>query len=184
MGYGDYYWGLYRDYYRDPFPDSLLSTRQLCQAQADWAQRRAQTFDEEPRFSCSELRCRGGGAGSSSLSGSLQGSISSIGSGSGLRFQDRIQDPLVSRDTFGCPWVGFGVRWAGCSIGGLDAGFRLVLLLGWLRQCFPSPSGYFDASALEFVLLGGMLWQTFVSLHGSKIRALCGPLWQIMVCQP
>ena len=21
MGYGDYYWGLYRDYYRDPFPN-------------------------------------------------------------------------------------------------------------------------------------------------------------------
>ena len=28
MDYGDYYWGLYRDYYRDPFPHSLLSTRQ------------------------------------------------------------------------------------------------------------------------------------------------------------
>ena len=47
MDYGDYYWGVYRDYYRDPFPDkfscpcsgwrlpgtylnphSLLSTRQ------------------------------------------------------------------------------------------------------------------------------------------------------------
>ena len=26
MDYGDYYWGLYRDYYRDPFPHSLLST--------------------------------------------------------------------------------------------------------------------------------------------------------------
>ena len=28
MDYGDYCWGLYRDYYRDPFPHSLLSTRQ------------------------------------------------------------------------------------------------------------------------------------------------------------
>ena len=28
MDYGDYYWGLYRGYYRDPFPHSLLSTRQ------------------------------------------------------------------------------------------------------------------------------------------------------------
>ena len=28
MDYGHYYWGLYRDYYRDPFPYSLLSTRQ------------------------------------------------------------------------------------------------------------------------------------------------------------
>ena len=28
MDYGDYYWG-YRDYYRDPFPHSLLSTRQI-----------------------------------------------------------------------------------------------------------------------------------------------------------
>ena len=29
MGYGDYYyWGLYRDYYRHPFPHSLLSTRE------------------------------------------------------------------------------------------------------------------------------------------------------------
>ena len=28
MDYGDYYWGLYRAYYRDPFPHSLLSTRQ------------------------------------------------------------------------------------------------------------------------------------------------------------
>ena len=28
--YGDYYWGLYKDYYyRDPFPNSLLSTKQL-----------------------------------------------------------------------------------------------------------------------------------------------------------
>ena len=26
--FGDYYWGLYRDCYRDPFPRSLLSTRQ------------------------------------------------------------------------------------------------------------------------------------------------------------
>ena len=24
MGYGDYYWGLYGDYYRDPFSHSLL----------------------------------------------------------------------------------------------------------------------------------------------------------------
>ena len=29
MDYGDYYWGLYRDYYRGPFPHSLLSTRQF-----------------------------------------------------------------------------------------------------------------------------------------------------------
>ena len=29
MGYGDDYWGLYRDYYRDPFPHSLLSTREF-----------------------------------------------------------------------------------------------------------------------------------------------------------
>ena len=28
MGYGDYYWGLDRGYYRDPFPHSLLSTGQ------------------------------------------------------------------------------------------------------------------------------------------------------------
>ena len=28
MGYGDYYWGLHRDYYRDPLPHSLPSTRQ------------------------------------------------------------------------------------------------------------------------------------------------------------
>ena len=28
MDYGDYCWGLYRDYERDPFPHSLLSTRQ------------------------------------------------------------------------------------------------------------------------------------------------------------
>ena len=28
LDYGDYYWGAYRDYYRDPFPHSLLSTRQ------------------------------------------------------------------------------------------------------------------------------------------------------------
>ena len=27
-GNGDYYWGLYRDYYKDPFPHSLLSTRE------------------------------------------------------------------------------------------------------------------------------------------------------------
>ena len=29
MDYGDYYWGLYRGYYKDPFPDSLRSTRQF-----------------------------------------------------------------------------------------------------------------------------------------------------------
>ena len=29
MDYGDYYWGLYRGYYRDPFPHSLLSTREI-----------------------------------------------------------------------------------------------------------------------------------------------------------
>ena len=28
MGYGDYCWGLYRDYYGDPFPHSSLSTRE------------------------------------------------------------------------------------------------------------------------------------------------------------
>ena len=28
MGEWDYYWGLYRDYYRDPFPHSLVRTRQ------------------------------------------------------------------------------------------------------------------------------------------------------------
>ena len=27
MDYGDYDWGLYRDYYRDPYPHSLLRTR-------------------------------------------------------------------------------------------------------------------------------------------------------------
>ena len=31
MGYGDYSLGVYRDYYRDPFPHSLLSTRQQYQ---------------------------------------------------------------------------------------------------------------------------------------------------------
>ena len=31
MDFGDYYWVLYRDYYGDPFPHSLLSTRQFCQ---------------------------------------------------------------------------------------------------------------------------------------------------------
>ena len=29
MDYGDYFGGLFREYYRDPFPHSLLSTRQL-----------------------------------------------------------------------------------------------------------------------------------------------------------
>ena len=28
MDIGDYYWGLYEGYYRDPFPHSLLSTRE------------------------------------------------------------------------------------------------------------------------------------------------------------
>ena len=27
MGYGDYYWGLYRDLYRDPFPDFLTGPK-------------------------------------------------------------------------------------------------------------------------------------------------------------
>ena len=30
MGYRDYYWGLCRDYRKDPFPHSLLRTRQSC----------------------------------------------------------------------------------------------------------------------------------------------------------
>ena len=30
MGYGDYYWGFYRDYYRDPFPHSLQAPDRLC----------------------------------------------------------------------------------------------------------------------------------------------------------
>ena len=29
MGYGDSYWGLSKNYYRDPFPHSLLRTRQI-----------------------------------------------------------------------------------------------------------------------------------------------------------
>ena len=29
MDYGDYYWGLNRGYYTDPFPHSLLSTREV-----------------------------------------------------------------------------------------------------------------------------------------------------------
>ena len=29
LDYRDYYLGLYRDYYRDPFPHSLLSTREI-----------------------------------------------------------------------------------------------------------------------------------------------------------
>ena len=29
MDYGDYYGGLYRDYYRDPLPHSLLSTKEF-----------------------------------------------------------------------------------------------------------------------------------------------------------
>ena len=29
MDYGDYYWGLYRDYYRDPCPHSRRSTREI-----------------------------------------------------------------------------------------------------------------------------------------------------------
>ena len=28
MDYGDYYWGFYRDYFWDPFPHSLLRTRE------------------------------------------------------------------------------------------------------------------------------------------------------------
>ena len=28
MGHWDYYWALYRDHYKDPFPHSLLSTKQ------------------------------------------------------------------------------------------------------------------------------------------------------------
>ena len=28
MDYEDYYWGLYRDYNRDPFPHSLVSTKE------------------------------------------------------------------------------------------------------------------------------------------------------------
>ena len=32
MDYVDCYWGLYRDYFWDPFPHSLLSTRQTWQA--------------------------------------------------------------------------------------------------------------------------------------------------------
>ena len=42
MDYADDYWGLYRDYYRGPFPHSLLSTRQYTkQAVEDEQQCRA-----------------------------------------------------------------------------------------------------------------------------------------------
>ena len=36
MDYGDHYWGLCRDYYRDPFPHSLLSTRQTTRLVIDF----------------------------------------------------------------------------------------------------------------------------------------------------
>ena len=36
MDYGDYYWELYRGYYRDPFPHSLLSTRQAFERSIDF----------------------------------------------------------------------------------------------------------------------------------------------------
>ena len=29
IDYGDYYWGLYRDYYKNPFPRSPLRTREF-----------------------------------------------------------------------------------------------------------------------------------------------------------
>ena len=35
MGYWDFNWGLYRGYYRDPFPHSLLSTRQTFDPKSD-----------------------------------------------------------------------------------------------------------------------------------------------------
>ena len=38
MDYEDYYWGLYGDYYRDPFPQSLLSTRQKRSHRANFHQ--------------------------------------------------------------------------------------------------------------------------------------------------
>ena len=39
MDYGDYYWGFCRDYYRDPFPHSLLSSRQtMVRAGEAWMQ--------------------------------------------------------------------------------------------------------------------------------------------------
>ena len=37
----DYSWGLYRDYYRDPFPHSLLSTREFSRSCDGHAQARA-----------------------------------------------------------------------------------------------------------------------------------------------
>ena len=39
MDYGDYYWGLYRGYYRDPFHHSLLSTREKCCPRRGWGAR-------------------------------------------------------------------------------------------------------------------------------------------------
>ena len=47
MGYGGYYWGLYRDYYRDPFPHSLLSTRQISET-LNPSQTLKPTEDEHP----------------------------------------------------------------------------------------------------------------------------------------
>ena len=44
MDYGDVYWGLYRDYYRDPFPHSLLSTRQILMSQFQFTVHAAEPF--------------------------------------------------------------------------------------------------------------------------------------------
>ena len=52
MDYGDYYCGFYRDYYRDPFPHSLLSTRQCLRGAFMNAPqskaKRTRKFDEVP----------------------------------------------------------------------------------------------------------------------------------------
>ena len=36
--YGDYYWGFYKDYHRDPFPHFIVSTRESSSGFKAWGQ--------------------------------------------------------------------------------------------------------------------------------------------------
>ena len=97
MDYGDYYWGFYRDYYyRDPFPHSLLSTREL----------------KEPKA----LRVPFKGSFKDSLKGSFK-VLLELRTPSRAPFKDSNKDPCKGPGALGL----WGFRACGISFGGLRA---------------------------------------------------------------
>ena len=77
MDYRDYYMGLYKDYYRDPFPHSLLSTREI----------------RHPK-----LKFRGRGGGQQAFSGTEGGVQPSERGGRVIRVKGQLAQQGLSKD--------------------------------------------------------------------------------------